>query len=53
MKNLGNIIPGPICIITSLVVLTLSILELKDKIQAKRMKKEHAAAQNDSNEQQV
>ena len=52
MKNLGNILSGPVCIITSLAVLTLTILELKDKIVMRKMKKEHAA-QNNSNEQQV
>lgn len=51
MKNIGNIIPGPICIITSLVVLTLTILELKDKIQARKMKKEHRSGNSNGQEQ--
>lgn len=46
MKNICNIVSGPVAVITSLAILTLTILELKDKIQMKRMKKEHVASQN-------
>ncbi len=44
MKNICNIISGPVGVITGLAILTLTILEIKEKIQMKRMKKEHVAA---------
>ncbi len=53
MKNLCNIIAGPVGVITGLAVLTLTILEIREKIQMKRMRKEHIASQqpNNPNEQ--
>lgn len=53
MKNLCNIIAGPVGVITGLAVLTLTILEIREKIQMKRMRKEHIARQqpNNPNEQ--
>ena len=51
MKNICNIVSGPVAVITSLAILTLTILELKDIIQKNRMKKEHVASQNKPNEQ--
>lgn len=50
MKNICNIVSGPVAIITSLAVLTLTVLELKDKIQKSRMKKAHVA-QNEQQQQ--
>lgn len=46
MKNLCSIISGPVGVITGLAILTLTILEIKEKIQMKRMKKEHVAQPN-------
>ncbi len=51
MKNICNIVSGPVAIITSLAILTLTVLELKDKIVMRKMKKEHVASQNNPNEQ--
>jgi hypothetical protein len=48
MKNICNIISGPVGVITGLAILTLTILEIKEKIQMKRMKKEHVASQSDN-----
>ena len=41
---------GPICFITDLALLVIVALEVKDRIEKRRMKKEHAAAQNNTNE---
>ena len=46
MKNICNIVSGSVAIITSLAILTLTVLELKDKIEMRKMKKEHVAGQN-------
>ena len=46
MKNICNITAGPLGIITGLAILTLTILEIKEKIQMKRMKKEHVGQTN-------
>ena len=43
MKNIICRIAGPVGLVTGLAILTLTILEIKEKIQMKRMKKDHAA----------
>ena len=51
MNSSFSKISGSVCIITNLVILALAALELKDKIVKRRMKREHAASQNNPNEQ--
>lgn len=49
MKNIICRIAGPVSFVTGLAVLTLTILEIKEKIQMKRMKKDHVASQSNQN----
>ena len=51
MNNNFSKISGSVCIITNLVILALAALELKDKIVARRMKREHVASQSNQNGQ--
>ena len=53
MNNNLSKVSGSVCIITNLVILTLAVLELKDKIVKRRMKKEHVSPINPNGEEQV
>lgn len=48
MKNIICRIAGPVSFVTGLAILTLTILEIKEKIQMKRMKKEHVAGNSNT-----
>ena len=53
MNNNLSKVSGSVCIITNLVILTLAVLELKDKIVKHRLKKEHVSPGNSNEQEQL